>query len=524
MAINILHCVANSSGENAGRQRPLMKRNILLITADEMRADSAGFMHNPDVKTPHLDALAAAGTVFEKHFVPFPKCVPSRCAMHTGRYTHTDGIRTVMGPNHLPKGVPTLGAHLREAGYETAVFGLNHVWESSWFYGEGEQCNEPGAGVTDYTSFTKGPLKEMAMMDRTYPPGEARQGDHLDALREIDFNGLVTGTKERKFCDENRADQAVFYLERMRDREKPFFLQLNLSKPHPAYEIHEPFYSQYDPETITAFPHDLPENATLCLRAQRKWRLGDDVPAKALNEIQAVYYGMITFIDTLVGQVLAALKAQGLEEDTLVIFCSDHGDYAGQYGINEKWDGSLQDCLLQVPFIMKGPEVPEGQRVTHLSEHVDIPATIFDYLGMTKSQDWVWHGTSLLPLLEGHKTKNYVFADGGHEQAMRERFDRPVWQEKGGQKVKATGGKQLVYQECPDAMARAKMVRSEEWKLVIRETGGNELFHVAEDPYEMKNLYGDPAHADIVAELQLALIEWTLKTDTDRPYLAEFGA
>lgn len=501
-----------------------MPKNILLITSDEMRGDATGFMGNLDVHTPHLDALAAAGTVFEKHFVPFPKCVPSRCAMHTGRYTHTDGLRTVMGPNHLPAGVPTLGEHLRSAGYETAVLGLNHIWQSSLFYGEGEACNEPGAGVVDYTSFTRGDLKEKAMQPRHYPPGQARQGPHLEALKAVDFNGLVTGSHERKFGDENRAEQAVHYLSSMRDKTKPFFLQLNLSKPHPPYAIHEPFYSQVDPEKITPFPYQLPENATLCLRAQRKWRLGDDVPEAALRELQAVYYAMINFIDSLVGQVLETLKAEGLEEETLVIFCSDHGDYAGQYGINEKWDGSLQDCLLHVPFIMKGPGIPVDKRVSHLSEHVDLPATIFDYLGMTRPVEWVWHGTSMLPLLEGKKTKEAVFADGGHEAAMRARFDRPVWQEKEGRQVKTTGGKQLVYQQCPDAMARAKMVRTEEWKLVIRERGGNELFHVAEDPYEMKNLYGDPAYAEQVAVLQLALIEWTLRTDTDRPFLQEFGA
>jgi len=489
-----------------------------------MRADSVGFMGNPDVKTPHLDSLAASGTVFENHFVPFPKCVPSRCSMHTGRYTHTDGLRTVMGPNHLPKGSPNLGEFLRGRGYETAVLGLNHVWENDWFYGSGENKNQPHAGVVDYTSFTEGPLNEGAMTPRTYPEGVARTGKHLDALAEVDFDGLVTGEKGRSFSDENRTDQAVHYLEELRDRSKPFFLQLNLSKPHPPYRIHEPYYSQYDPQEISPFPYDLPENATLCLRAQRKWRLGDDVPHAALREIQAVYYGMISFIDDLVGRVLQALKEQGLHDETLVIFCSDHGDYAGQYGINEKWDGSLQDCLLKVPFVMSGPGIPAGMRVPHFSEHVDIPATIFDYFGWERPADWVWHGTSMLPLLEGRKTKDAVFADGGHEKAMRDRFHNDPWQEKDGRWVKATGGKQLVYQECPDAMARAKMIRTHDWKLVIRETGGNELFHIAEDPYEMKNLYGDPVYADKVSELQLGLIEWTLRTDTDRPYLEQFGA
>jgi choline-sulfatase len=280
----------------------------------------------------------------------------------------------------------------------------------------------------------------------------------------------------------------------------------------------------YDPETITPFPHALPEGASLPLRAQRQWRLGNDVPEEVLREMQAVYYGMISHVESLVGKVIASLDELGLADNTLILFCSDHGDYAGQYGICEKWDADLRDCLLHVPFIMAGPGIPKGKRLKGLSEMVDLPPTLLDYLGLSKPDNWVWHGQSLLPMLEGAPGKEAVYADGGHEAAMRVRFDRPVWEEKDGHRVKSTQGKQLTYKECPDAMAKCKMVRTDEWKLIIRETGGNELFHVAEDPYEMKNLYGDSHYDSIVMHLQLKLIEWTLRTDPDRPFLEHFGA
>ena len=496
--------------------------NILFITADEMRGDCTGYIGNPDIKTPHLDRLAAGGTVFENHFAPFPKCVPSRCSMHTGRYTHTDGLRTVMRANHLPKGTPNLGEFLRSQGYETAVLGLNHLWEDSWFYGEGERLNKRGGGAVDYTSFTE-ELAPLTKTPRNYPPGTPRTGPHIDALAEVDYDGFVTGRKEI-FSDENRADQACHYLKHLRDPSKPFFLQLNLSKPHPAYAIHDPYYSMYDPTALRPFPHGLPSGASLPLRAQREWRLGNDIPPASLRELQAVYYGMITFIDDLVGQVLATLRETGLAEDTLVVFSSDHGDFAGQYGINEKWDAALQDCLLRVPFVIAGPGIPTGKRVTGLSEHVDLPATVLNYLGLKAPPEWVWHGQSLIAVLHGAATKPAVFADGGHEAVMRARFDAPVYEEKNGRRVKAVGGKQLTYQQCPDAMARCKMVRTDEWKLVVRETGGNELFHIAEDSMEMRNLYGDPAYDKVVSDLQFKLIEWCLRTDPDRPYLSKFGA
>jgi len=498
-------------------------RNLVFVTADELRGDCLGLAGNPDLRSPRLDALAARGSYFSRHFAPFPKCVPSRCAMQTGRYPHTDGLRTVMGGNHLPEGRTTLTEFLGQRGYETALFGLNHVWPDERLYGAGARCNEKGAGAVDYTSFTKGPLADLAKRAIDYPEGTPRPDTRLDALRSIGFEGLVTGRRET-FGDENRTAQAKYYLRELRDPDRPFFLQLHLSKPHPAYAIHEPFYSMYAPDAIRPFPRDLPRNASLPLRAQRRWRLGDTVPDAALNEIQAVYYGMISFIDDCVGQVLDCLDEQGLRDDTLIVFGSDHGDYAGQYGLPEKWDASLQDCLLHVPLILAGPGIPEGRTVEGLSEWVDFPATILDYLGFEKPLRWNWHGRSLLPMLDGGPGKEAVFASGGHEGPMRARIEAESPETESRPAVKANAGKQLTYRECPDAMARCHMVRTPEWKLVVRETGGDELFHVAEDPYEMVNLHGDPARADRVAKLQRLLLDWCLRSAPDQPFLEKFGA
>jgi arylsulfatase A-like enzyme len=99
-----------------------------------------------------------------------------------------------------------------------------------------------------------------------------------------------------------------------------------------------------------------------------------------------------------------------------------------------------------------------------------------------------------------------------------------VWQEQDGRRIKATGGKQLTYQQCPDAMARCKMVRTDEWKLVVRETGDHELYNMRQDPEEMHNRYGEETLKPVVADLQMQLLQWCMRTDTDRPYLSTFGA
>lgn len=497
--------------------------NILWITADELRADAVGFMGNRDVRTPHLDALATRGTVLENHFTPFPKCVPARCAMHTGRYCHSDALRTVATDNHLPKGRPNLASHLRANGYETAVFGLNHLWEDDWFYGAGESKNQPRAGAVDYTSFSGPELTAMALQARNYPDAPIRPGDWHQAFSNLPLPGPRTGT-HNVFCDENRSDQAIHYLENLRDRQKPFFLQLNLSTPHPEYTVHEPFYSLYDPATLKTLPGELPSGAPLALRAQRRFRTGDDLPEAAMREILAVYYGMVSFVDEQIGRVLQTVRALGLEENTLILFTSDHGDYAGQHGLVEKWDADLRDCLLKVPCILAGPNIPVGVSVTGLSEHVDLPDTMLELAGLPNDPTWFRHGSSMAGLLCGGAGKEAVFADGGHEAALRARFNTPAWEGDGSPRIKATLGKQLTYEEEPDAMAKCKMVRTADWKLVVRETGDDELYHIVDDPYEMKNLIADPAQASRIRELQRRLLDWVLQTDPDQPQPRKVGA
>ncbi|NRA38967.1 MAG: sulfatase-like hydrolase/transferase, partial [Planctomycetes bacterium] len=473
-------------------------KNVLFITADEMRFDAPGFNGNVDCKTPHLDALAKRGTTFKNHFTVHGKCVPSRIAMQTGRYAHTDAIRTVMQDNLLPKGTPIVMEHLKAKGFETAVFGLNHVWDSEWFYGE----NKKSAGAVDYHSFTEGEIADVNDLEIETPsaPLDGSSG-FLEELSEIDYNGCTTGPL-KSHSDVHRALQGVKYIKEMRDKSKPFYCQVNLSRPHPPYAIHEPWYSMYKPEELTAYPHDLPENATLHLRKQRELRTGNDISEEALRELQRCYYSAVSFVDDNIGKLIQALDDEDLFKDTLIVFCADHGDFAGQYGINEKWDTAMQDCILHVPFILAGGDIPAGSEVQSLSEHVDIPETILNSLGVAADDEqWGWHGSSLLPLIDGSETRKYVFADGGHEAAMRERLSFEVWSEKDGRRVKNTGGKQLVYKECPDAMARVKMIRSDTWKLAIRECGGNELFNMQEDPQEMRNLYGDPQYNDVVMEL-----------------------
>jgi choline-sulfatase len=488
-------------------------RNVIVITSDELRADCPGFMSNPDCRTPALDRLAQHGVVFEQHFTVHGKCVPARIAMMTGRYPHTDGFRTIH--QHLPADQPNLLALLRRQGYETAVFGHNHVWENL-FAGE-EKHKQRSDGAADYHSFVA-PFHDLAFAAHAVPAANGPVACMIPGDGTLHSGRLEDSVQG--FIDQNRARQAVKYLTQVRDRSRPFYLQVNMGSPHPAYRVEEPFFSMYDRAALRAWPHELPRNAPLPLRVMRAIRTGEDINERMLREVQAVYYGMVSRVDRDIGMVLDCLAHEGLLDTSIIVFTSDHGDFAGQYGLIEKWDTCMADCIMRTPLIIAAPELARGARVTAFSEHVDLPSTILDLLGL--APDWGVHGASLLPLLHGAPGKPAVFADGGHEQEMWRRFNFGAADEHAAQKK--LNGKQRTYQTHPESMARTKMVRTKQHKLVVRLAGGNELYDLQRDPWELDNRWGDPALREVTLALQQMMIEWCLRTDTDRPHQALVGA
>ncbi len=130
-------------------------------------------------------------------------------------------------------------------------------------------------------------------------------------------------------------------------------------------------------------------------------------------------------------------------------------------------------------------------------------------------------------MLCGHTAgKHEIFADGGHEADTRARFDRDVYStdKKTGKQIMTTAGKQRTYHTYPDSMARTKMIRTDTWKYVVRETGGDELYHLPTDPREMHNCITESQHLSVIADLQRRLLNWCLRTDPDRPRLTHVGA
>lgn len=489
--------------------------NVIILHSDEMRGDVVGF-NGGEAHTPALDAFAASAAVCSHHFTPNGKCVPSRVAMMTGRHCHTDGQRTVMEPDLIPADRPDLMKTLRARGYETAVFGHNHCWADFW------GGNAPGVGAVDWHSFTRGTYADL--LQRSWEvPGTGTLPVPADPDHSFDYNGRRSAALSG-FCDDNRSEQAMHFL-RHRDRSRPCFLQLNIGAPHPPYQVEEPWFALHDRAGLRPFPTDLPRGAGLPFTAQRRHRTGVDADPAMLREVRATYLGMIAKVDALLGRVLECIAAEGLFEDSIVVFTSDHGDFAGQYGLCEKFDTVMSDCLMRVPFVIRAPGLPCGVRTSALTDHTDLAPTVLDLLGLAAPAQWRIHGTSMIAAIRGGGGKDAVFASGGHEREMRARFNAQVWsQHQGGPRTKATAGKQLTYAEEPDSMARAAMARTMSHKLVVRECGGDELYDLAADPWEMDNRFGDPALAAVQTDLLLRLAKHRLLTDTDHAFHPDVGA
>jgi choline-sulfatase len=480
-------------------------KNLLFITSDEFRGDclSANRLH-PDARTPRLDALAAEGVNFSRHFATFPKCVPARASLTTGRYCHTDGFRDIF--QHLPASAPDLLASLLARGHEIALFGKNHCWENLLEATHTPPQLAPGRAGHRIAHHSWTP--PFADIYHRLKAELAPSADEAAAQRSAPVK-----TAELHWADEAYTRQAIQFMDTVRDPGRPFYLHVNLEAPHPPY-VAAPAGSElrHDPAAITPFPHEPPSAAPLALRAQREVRLAGLRDEAALRRIQAAYLDMISRIDSQVGRILDALDARGLRESTVVVFVSDHGDFAGQYGLREKWDTCFADCLLHVPCLLRAPGLPAGRVVESVTDHTDLAPTLCELLGLPPLPGM--HGHGLLPALAGRPLREAAFADGGHEAALRARMDR----------ANRDGDKQETYARHPDAMARAMCVRTATHKLVWRETGDHELYDLAADRWELDNRFADPALRPVREDLMARLLDWRLRCAPDRPAVERVGA
>jgi arylsulfatase A-like enzyme len=481
----------NFKKQNSYMSKQMALPNILICIADEMRGDSIslGGMRNPVIKTPNLDELARNGVAFTNCFTVNPVCVPSRCCTFTGQYVHSNGHRSLY--QLLEPHEENLFKLLKQNGYEVVWIGRNDLFNK-----DAVRESVSKRIIVNYGKMKINPHPNDHPLARSFYYGERSQ-------------------EEAKDADVYLIKKALDYLNN--DANKPFCLYLAFNFPHPPYTVEEPFFSLYDRDTIpTPIPIKLDDKPEFMRLIHQKYGL-DKLNTQAFREIIATYYGMISRLDNLFGKVINNLKKLDLYDQTAILFFSDHGDYAGNYGLTEKWPNAFQDCLINVPLLMKVPDKhPESHIDDRLVETIDIFPTMLDIAKINTK--YTHFGKNLLPLIEDRKIIHHdaVFAEGGYNVRENQCFEDPV-KSPDLPHIGIYFEKTNIPIEHPFSVSRSAMIRTKTWKLIIRSFGLEELYDLKHDPNELNNLIDIEAYNKVKLDLKEKLLRWYLNT-SDNPH------
>lgn len=484
------------------------KPNILFIMSDDHAARAISAYGAGLNSTPNLDRIAHEGMRLDRCYVTNSICTPSRAAIMTGTYNHVNMVTTL--DTHIDNRLPNVAKHLRADGYQTAIFG-------KWHLGEGK-AHEP-------TGFD-----EWSVV-----PG---QGEYFDPVM-IDRDGPKA---EKGYATDIITDKCLDFLGR-RDPDRPFFLMCHHKAPHRSFEPHPRHRHLYADGTLPVpetFTDDYSNRAAAAAAA--KMRIRSDMTYKDLGLVQPEggdevgelllagwsqrkvpeirdgeqlrlidgatgenhvftdphelalfkyqrymmrYLQTIAAVDENVGRLLDYLDAEGLRDNTMVIYTSDQGFFLGEHGWFDK--RFMYEESLQMPFLIRYPEgIKAGSQSDHIATNVDFAPTFLDYAGLPIPS--YMQGKSMRPILEQRV--------GGNEKGLA--YHR-YWMHK---------------DEFHNAFAHYG-VRDARYKLIywynspLGQLGAFpgdeppewELFDCEDDPFELRNRADDPAYAGIFKEM-----------------------
>lgn len=460
--------------------------NIVYFNPDQMRADFLSCYGNRVARTPHLDSLAGAGVRFEQCHVQHTVCTPSRCSFMTGWYPHVRGHRTLWYP--LQPDEPNTLKYLKSAGYEVHWIGKNDLLAQRAFEDSVSALHFPQGG--DSISLTALDEGSPGYRSFLYPPLEGHNGDWY------------------------KVDEAIRFLESRKPSDPPFFLYLPIQFPHCPFTCPEPWYSMYDPDSLAPTrPEELP-NKPVFHRLLREYRRLDSLDSQVLRKARAVYMGMISYVDEMVGRLVDAVRRLSLWDETAFFFFSDHGEWGGDYGLIEKWHGGLDDCLTHVPMIVRTPDCTPGHTVAEPIECFDIMPTTLELAGLEARH--THFGRSMVDQLHGADgdLTRAVFAEGGYDPNERHCYEGVEGWDSGN----VYYPKGLLQQEHPESSVRATMIRTRDFKLIHRPNEVCELYDLAADPEETANRYDDSTYGSVRAALERRLLDWYVHTSDVVPH------
>lgn len=463
--------------------------NIVWLLTDQHRADVLGAAGHPVVRTPNLDRLAAEGTLFENAYCQGPLCVPARASLLTERYVRDHGAST--NRKAPVAGLPTMVQAIRDAGYHTTAIGKMHLYPHLPDVADGlavmrgygfEEVDEVGGKLASgrvHSAYAEhladhGLLqtyREFVGSRSPWRRGRSPAPDTALPAWTVDPSPLPSA----HYLDRWVGDRAVRWIDARADQ-RPFFLWVGFPGPHDPWDAPAEYVDQYRdidiPLDSTRRP-DVPEDGPLkgFLETFLFYSSSETLTDERVREVRRHYFANVTLIDEAIGRILDALRRRGLDDNTWVIYSTDHGEMLGTHGFLNKM--VFYEPSVRVPLIFRPPGGGPARRFGGMVEHVDLSATLRELAGAGELQGSA--GQSLAGLLAGRP-------QDGRAVVTSENFGFGMWR---------TG--------------RYKLVVHEQQQLPVQ------LFDLLDDPDEERNRVDDAGHQEVLDDLMKTYV---------RPFLA----
>ncbi|MCZ6887978.1 MAG: sulfatase-like hydrolase/transferase [Gammaproteobacteria bacterium] len=502
------------------------KPNVLFIITDQQRADHAGFMGNEIIRTPSLDQLAASGTVFDNAWVTNPVCMPNRSTILTGRVPTAHGV--IFNDRSLDWNANTFARRFKDAGYQTGLIGKSHLQHGMSrnamlpFRGEPVASSAFESGwdeLEDFERYLDGSATDpddfygFEHIELAIDHGARVSGHHLlwalqqGAQREdlfVEYESDAPGTHrsdewwqvyrppyEDRFHSTNFVTQrTIDFIERSTGNGEPWLAWCSYPDPHHPMTPPGDWFFRHRPEDmplpetrhdpLVGAPDHLRIFRDIHPRDQRNWvapcGFGSD---ELLQQAIAATYGMVEMIDDGIGQVLGCVEQQGVRDNTIIVFTSDHGDMMGEHSLFLKGFMHYRGTL-QVPLIIDVPDKP-ASRTSSLASSIDLGPTLLDLCGV-EGYDGI-QGISLAPILDdlAASVRDHVLIED----------DVPA-----------------ITAKLTPIPAKTRTLVTNEFRYTRNTKGEQQLFNLVDDPDEMSDLKDtEPStRANLIEQLADALM------------------
>jgi len=467
----------------------MTKPNILLLFSDQHNASRLGCEGDTQAQSPNLDRLASQGVRFSRAYCQNGICLPSRTSLLTGRYCRTLGTMDNDPTAPVPEKIVPLQTLLKDNGYRTAAFGKRHLAHAIDYSWDDSATTMPEGHDTSNETYWDW-IRDQGAYDAFLEDWYAEHGDKFgkQSSRLMARESSLTPEHTMEAYTAMRTRE---FLRESENNRTPFFCWCSFYRPHQPYTPLRKYLDRFDPGRLK-LPDNLYEPADNLPPKLREWRCGGGLVEAAANQYYYrmflwYYYALLAEIDDHVGAILRDLDNLGLSENTIVIYASDHGDFACEHGMVEKCAAghNVYESTLRVPLFIRWPgTIPAGSVSSDLAELIDLYPTVVEATGIGDTGEMDLPGRSLMDTCRSGCPigRDYAFSENWSQiTAIGQRWKLGAWI------------------EAPRP----------EWD--YREFG-DQLFDRQRDPSEVHNCIGDLANGQVVSEMRDAIDQWTEST------------